>query len=87
MFMSVMNRHNTRDTEIAPYTERVTPLVRYLVRRAMIKGPYELMDRKWTGTEKWVKEMKERYRCSSEQCGKKTEMRSTEVILGKELLQ
>jgi hypothetical protein len=85
--MSVMNRHTTTDTEIAPYTTRVTPLVRYLVRRAMVNGPYKLLDREWTGSQAWVADIKERYRCKCEQCGGETEMRSTEEVLGRELLE
>ncbi|KAF2439902.1 hypothetical protein P171DRAFT_447877 [Karstenula rhodostoma CBS 690.94] len=88
IFLSVMNRHNSTDTEIAPYTTRLTPLVRYLVRRAMTKGPYKLLDREWTGSEEWVAEMKERYGCKCEECrGGKTEMRSTAEMLGRELLE
>lgn len=83
-----MNRQNTSDTEIRPYTTELTPLVRYLVRRAMTKAPYELLDRKWTRSEKWVTEMKERYGCKCEECGGgKTEMKSTEQMMGKELLE
>ncbi|KAK7190577.1 hypothetical protein PSPO01_03552 [Paraphaeosphaeria sporulosa] len=88
IFLSVMNQHNTTDTEIAPYTTRLTPLVRYLVRRAMTKGPYELLDRKWTGSEDWAKEMKERYGCKCAECGGgKAEISSTEEMLGRELLE
>ncbi|KAL1596575.1 hypothetical protein SLS60_009223 [Paraconiothyrium brasiliense] len=87
IFMFVMNRHNSTDTEIAPYTE-LTPLVRYLVRRAMIIGPYKLLDRKWTGSKEWVEEMEKRYICTCEACGgEKEKMLSTEEMMGRELLE
>ncbi|KAJ4351901.1 uncharacterized protein N0V89_007245 [Didymosphaeria variabile] len=86
IFMFVMNRHNSTDIEIAPYAE-LTPLVRYLVRRAMINGPYKLLDRKWTGSKEWVAEMAARYKCTCKACGSKEKMLSTEEMMGRELLE
>ncbi|KAL5425018.1 hypothetical protein PMIN04_002832 [Paraphaeosphaeria minitans] len=88
IFLSVMIRHNSTDTKVAPYTTKLTPLMRFLVRRAMTKGPYEPLGRKWTGSEVQVMEMKERYGCKCEEFGGgKTEMGSTEEMLGRELLE
>lgn len=83
-----MNRHDTCDAEMAPYTTRLTVLARYLVRRAMLIGPYELLGREWIGSEDWVADMRERYRCKCEECGEGNgKIRSTEEMLGRELLE
>lgn len=79
--MSVIHRHLGHDPEIAPFTEGIMPLTRYLVRRAMIRGPFELLGRDWVGSKEWMEEMEKRYPAS----GKR--VLPTRLIMDEKLLE
>jgi hypothetical protein len=63
IFMAVMHRHKNLGPDLTLVVDNLEPCAKYLIRRAQLKGPYELLDRTDVGSSVWVEY--ERHRLSN----------------------
>lgn len=54
VFMAIMHRHRNLAPDLVMVVENLEPLAKYLIRRAQLKGPYELLGRSDVGSGAWV---------------------------------
>lgn len=54
IFMAIMHRHKNLAPDLIMVVENLEPLAKYLIRRAQLKGPYELLGRSDVGSGAWV---------------------------------
>ena len=54
IFMAIMHRHKKLAPDIEMIVDHLEPLARYLIRRAQLKGPYELLGRSDIGSGAWM---------------------------------
>jgi hypothetical protein len=55
VYFAIENRHRGLPAELNELTENLEPLARFLIQRAQLKGPYELMRRDAQPSETWKK--------------------------------
>lgn len=55
MFFAIERRHQGLPAELNGLTDNLQPLARFLIRRAQLKGPYELLHRNAQPSEAWKK--------------------------------
>lgn len=60
IFMAIMHRHHDLASDLELVVDNLEPLAKYLIRRAQVKGPFELLGRVDIGSAAWVEH--ERYR-------------------------
>lgn len=63
IFMATMHRQNNLGPDLSMVVDNLEPLAKYLIRRAQLKGPYELLGRADIGSRAWVAH--EAYRLSN----------------------
>lgn len=54
IFMAIMHRYKNLEPDLEMVVDNIAPLARYLIRRAQLKGPYELLERTDIGSGAWV---------------------------------
>lgn len=54
IFMAVMHRHKNLAPDLEVVVDHLEPLAKFLIRRAQLKGPYELLSRSDVGSDAWV---------------------------------
>ncbi|KAH6639570.1 hypothetical protein C7974DRAFT_410530 [Boeremia exigua] len=54
VFMAIMHRHKNLAPDLEMVVDNLEPLAKYLIRRAQLKGPYELLDRSDIGSDAWI---------------------------------
>lgn len=60
IFMAIMHRHKNLAPDLDMVVNNLEPLAKFLIRRAQIKGPYELLGRSDIGSDAWVEHEEER---------------------------
>ncbi|KAI4636313.1 hypothetical protein J4E83_001267 [Alternaria metachromatica] len=55
VFFAIERRHQSLPAELNGLTDNLQPLARFLIRRAQLKGPYELLHRNAQPSEAWKK--------------------------------
>ncbi|KAI4961998.1 hypothetical protein J4E86_001028, partial [Alternaria arbusti] len=55
VFFAIERRHQGLPAELNGLTDNLQPLARFLIRRAQLKGPYELLHRNAQPSESWKK--------------------------------
>ncbi len=55
IFMAIMHRHKNLAPDLEIVVDNLEPLAKYLIRRAQLKGPYDLLERSDVGSDAWVK--------------------------------
>ncbi|KAF2622408.1 hypothetical protein BU25DRAFT_495130 [Macroventuria anomochaeta] len=55
IFMAIMHRYKDLAPDLEMVVDNLEPLAKYLIRRAQLKGPYELLGRPDIGSGAWVK--------------------------------
>lgn len=58
--MAIMHRHKNLDPDLKMVVGNLDPLAKYLIRRAQLKGPYELLARTDIGSGAWIQCERER---------------------------
>ncbi|XPT04444.1 hypothetical protein M3J09_013522 [Ascochyta lentis] len=54
IFMAIMHRHKNLAPDLEMVVDHLEPLTKYLIRRAQLKGPYDLLERTDIGSDAWV---------------------------------
>ncbi|KAF3035589.1 hypothetical protein E8E12_007205 [Didymella heteroderae] len=54
VFMAIMHRHKNLAPDLSIVVDHLEPCAKYLIRRAQLKGPFELLDRTDVGSSAWV---------------------------------
>lgn len=54
MFMAIMNRHKNFAPDLSLVVDNLEHCAKYLIRRAQLKGPFELLGRTDVGSSAWV---------------------------------
>ncbi|KAJ4985149.1 hypothetical protein SVAN01_09376 [Stagonosporopsis vannaccii] len=54
IFMAIMHRHKNLAPDLEMVVDHLEPLAKYLIRRAQLKGPYELLERQDVGSAAWM---------------------------------
>lgn len=67
LHVATMYRWSIDDPEMDPYT-RLTPLIRYFTRRAMVIGSYGLWGHEFPGSEAYMQDRRRRYPCTHNPC-------------------
>ena len=60
IFMAIMHRHKNLAPDLEVVVGNLEPLAKYLIRRAQLKGPYELLGRSDIGSGAWVEHERRR---------------------------
>ncbi|KAI4952784.1 hypothetical protein J4E91_003258 [Alternaria rosae] len=55
IFFAIERRHRGLPAELNGLTDNLQPLARFLIRRAQLKGPYDLLHRDAQPSEAWMK--------------------------------
>lgn len=63
IFMALMHRHENLAPDLTMVLDNLEPCAKYLIRRAQLKGPYELLGRTDIGSDTWMRF--ERHRLSN----------------------
>ena len=63
IFMALMHKHKALTPDLAMVVDNLEPCAKYLIRRAQLKGPFELLERTDVGSGDWIEH--ERQRLSS----------------------
>ncbi|KAF3045357.1 hypothetical protein E8E11_008368 [Didymella keratinophila] len=54
IFMAFMHRHKALAPDLARVVDNLEPCAKYLIRRALLKGPFELLERTDVGSGAWI---------------------------------
>jgi hypothetical protein len=60
IFMAIMHRHKHSAPDLDSIVHHLEPLAGYLIRRAHLKGPFELLERTDIGSAAWVQHERSR---------------------------
>lgn len=60
IFMAIMHRHKDSEPELEMVVDNLEPLAKYLIRRAQLKGPYDLLGRTDIASGAWVEHERQR---------------------------
>lgn len=52
--MAIMHRHKHLPPDLELIVDNLEPLAKYLIRRAQLTGPYELLERQDVGSAAWT---------------------------------
>lgn len=54
IFMAIMHRHKNLAPDLTLVVDNLEPCAKYLIRRAQLKGPFELLARTDVGSDAWM---------------------------------
>lgn len=60
IFMAIMHRHKDLAPDLTMVVDNLEPCAKYLIRRAQLKGPFELLERSDVGSSAWMQHEEQR---------------------------
>lgn len=58
--MAIMHRHKDLAPDLIMVVDNLEPCAKYLIRRAQLKGPFELLERSDVGSSAWMQHEEQR---------------------------